>query len=215
MDADLSRIRFVTSRFRQLQGFRQLAIVPPCLLLLWFRPYLRLLRYLGPWHAAAGLLLSVVPMLMIAYAQPLLDRYYARKFGNLAPAALARRDAVVQGVLLIAGVLIDGFVLAGRHGPSATVLALGVVSLHIGVRDWPWRAHHLFVTLVCAWSTWATIGAPASPQELPPWLRNALTAVLCTWAVAAWLDHRLLTRTMPPHPDACADDLAPDHADAL
>jgi hypothetical protein len=213
--SDLARIRFVTSRYRQLQGLRQLAIVPPCLLLLWFQPYVRLLRYLGPWEAMAGLILSVVPMLMIAGAHPLLDRYYTRKFGAVAPDAVARRDSVLQGVLLSAGILIDGFVLAGQRGPSATVLALGILSLHIGVRDWPWRAHHLIVTMVCAWSTWVTIGAPASPHELPAWLRNALTTVLCVWAVAACLDHRLLARAMPPHPESRADDLAPDHADSL
>ena len=61
MDEDLLRIRFVTSRFADLQGLRTLLIVPSCLALFWAQPYLRLLRYAGPGPAAAGPVASVPP----------------------------------------------------------------------------------------------------------------------------------------------------------
>src|SRR5215203_2814147 len=119
-DAELARIRFVTARYRDLQGFRRLAIVPSCLLMFWLQPYIKLLRYMGPWEAVAGLFLSVAPWLLIYPAHHLLDLYYARRFGNVGSAVLARGETVAQAVVVVAGVLIDWW---GSSGVSATLIA--------------------------------------------------------------------------------------------
>ena len=217
-EAELARIRFVTSRYRDLQGLRQVAIVPLCLMLFWLQPYLRLLRYQGPVEAIAGLILSVLPCLLIAAVHPLLDRYYARRFGSVAASEFWQWDTVGPAVLLIGGVLADAFVV-GHRGPSATVVALGMLSLHTVVRDWPWRAHHLLVTFACVAGTWMGMVLPIPPGdvaagELTAFLRITLTSVLFAYGAAGYLDHRLLVRTMPVHPEASAE-LDADHADPI
>src|SRR5688572_3874093 len=120
--ADLARIRFVTSRYRELQGLRELVVVPACLTLLWTQPYLRLLRYMGPWQAAAGLVLSIAPWVFIPAAHHLFDRYYGRRFGHVATSELSQRDTVVRSIVLIAGLVLDAWVLS-RGYPSATLTA--------------------------------------------------------------------------------------------
>ena len=126
--AQLARIRFVTSRYRELQGLHELAVVPACLSLLWTQPYVRLLRYVGPWEAVAGLVLSIAPWVCIAAAHPLFDRYYGRRFGHVATSLLSQRDSVVRAILLIAGLAIDAWVLANGRA-TATLTAFTVTSL--------------------------------------------------------------------------------------
>lgn len=213
--ADLARIRFVTARYRELQGLRNLAVVPGCLLLFWFRPYLRLLRYAGPFEALAGLFLSVLPCLLVVMLHPLLDRYYARRFGSVASPGPWSRDMVAWAGLLGIGVWIDTSNF-GTPQPSATLIAGGMVALHIAVRDWPWRRYYLGTAVICGAAAWLTAVTPAlHADDLTSYLRIPLTMLLSAHAVAAFLDHRLLVRALPMNPDGHAEALVADHADPI
>ena len=209
-DAELARIRFVTARFRDLQGLRHLAIVPLCLLLFWLQPYLKLLRYMGPWEAMAGLVLSVSPCLLIYPAHHLLDRYYARRFGTVGRSVLARRDTVAQAVVVVAGVMIDSW---GSSGVSATLIASALVSLQIALRDRPWRLHHLIVTVICIAAAVTFDLRAARANDPAAFLRIPLTIGLCAYSLAAYLDHRLLANVMPRDPDVRDHEIAADYAD--
>jgi hypothetical protein len=208
---ELARIRFVTLRYRELQGLRHLAIMPSCLLTLWLQPYFRLLRYMGPWEALAGFFLSIAPCLLLFPAHHLMTVYYARRFGNVGTSALSG-DRVAQVVVVAGGVLID---MWNGTGISATLVAIALVSLQIAVRDRPWRLHHLIGTVVClaAAATFdirdSRIGDPVA------FLRIPLTIGLFAYGVGAYLDHRLLAVAMPRHPEASESALAADHADSL
>jgi hypothetical protein len=211
-DAELARIKFVTARYRDLQGLRHLAIVPLCLLLFWLQPYLKLLRYMGPWEAMAGLLLSVSPCLLIYPAHHLLDLYYARRFGTVGSSVLARWDAVAQAVLVVAGVMVDSW---GNSGVSATLIAIALVSLQIAFRDWPWRLHHLIVTVLCIAAAVTFDFRAARASDPAAFLRIPLTIGLCAYSLAAYLDHRLLANVMLRNPDVRDHEIAADHADSV
>jgi hypothetical protein len=105
---DLARIRFVTSRYREMQGLRQLVILPACIIQFWSRPFVESLRDAGALQAAAGFFLTVVPWLLVLTAQGRLNRFYAERFGSVA-AGQGQWSAVMFGwtVLILAGIWID------------------------------------------------------------------------------------------------------------
>ena len=212
--ADLARIRFVTSRYRELQGLRHLAVIPAVLLVFWLYPNLSPLRDMGPVEAVVGLLLSIAPVVAGSAAQPFFDRYYARRFGHVATSALTRRDTLARTALIVGGLTIDSWG-AGNPRCTATLVAVALVSLHIVVRDWPWRASYIASVVVCLGMVWID-GAPVSSGDHPILvMRLPLTIAIGTYVVAAYLDHRLLANALPPNPEASEAQAVPDHADTF
>jgi hypothetical protein len=213
---DLARIRFVTARHGELQGLRQLMIAVACLASFWSRPYIEALRDLGSIDAAAGLILLILPFVAVIAARPALNRYYARRFGTVAGSAdRLSRDPIGWAVLLIGGFALDVATLdSGR--PIGVLIAGTVVALHIVVRDWPWRAHHLVTTVVCCSAALLiATGAGFRVDSFDELRRGPLSILLGLQLVSGVLDHRLLLRALPFNPDAHATELAPDHADTL
>ena len=201
MDPDeVDRIRFVTRRYQDLQGLRQLVILPACLLAFWSQPYVKLLRYDGPVAAGVGLLASLVPLLIVVWTRPLLDRYYRRRFGCVAADRQQRwLDVGPAAALLVTGLWIDMSRL-GTSAPSAVLIAGTLLGLHVTIRDWPWRAHHLIPAIGCAIGASATAMVPAMRVDnLQEMLRSPFTILMVSNIVAAYLDHRLLVRTLPPN----------------
>ena len=197
---DPSLLRLLTRRFRELQGLRHVVVLITVLAMIWSQPYLKLLRYAGPVQAAVGLIVSVLPCLFVVGATRWFDDRYRRQFGRV-DARAANLEEVTR-LVLIGGALWIDFVRTTAR-PSAVLIAGAVLALHVVVRDWPWRAHHLIAAVSCALGAWVTATVPARAiAGRPEVLQIALTIVLLSGLVPAWLDHRLLVRTLQTAPSA-------------
>ena len=217
MDAtDLARIRFVTSRYRDLQGLRGLAILVACLSAFWARPYLKLLRDSGFVDAAIGFFLSFAPWIFVLATRPFLDHYYRERFGTVA-AGLRQGslDKIGWAALIVAGVWIDMSTL-GAAKPSAILVAGTLIAVHIVWRDWPWRPAYVGTALVCGIAAWLTaVSAAFRSDDLQDLLRVPLTIMIAAHAAAGVFDHRLLLRALPRNSDAHADEPVAEHADSV
>lgn len=214
--ADLGRIRLVTSRYQEMQGLRQLMLLPCCLTAFWSRPYIESLHDAGTLQAVAGFFLQVAPWLVVLAARPFLDRYYKARFGSVST-GLSRWSVEMLGwaVLILAGFVID-MSTRGQAKPSALLVAGTLIALHVAWRDWPWRGYSLAAALACAVGAWLTAASPMfRVDDLDALLRVPLTIFMCAHTVTAWFDHRLLLRTLPPNPEASTELLTADHADSL
>ena len=213
--ADLARIRLVTTRYRELQGLRTVAAVAACVPLFWLQPYIRLLRYMGSAEAVAGLLLSVAPAVLITTAHPLLNRYYARRFGSVAPQGSGvNLQMWLWAAVLFASLWLDSSRL-GTGSPSAFLIAAALWSINIAVRDWPWRGHYVVPAVICGAATWSIAGIPAlQAPDLETYARIPVSVGLVACGAAAILDHRLLVTTLGAR-DGDRSELALEHADTL
>ena len=200
---DTPRIRFVTRRFAELNGLRQLVVVPACLLSFWAPPYVEHLGYAGPTGVFLGLLAAIGPFVIVVVSRPLLDRYYRERFGSVATDFRQRfLDLAPGAFLLVAAVWIDMATLK-TTAPSAVLVVGAILATQVTVRDWPWRAHYLFTAIICGAGAWMTAGVPAmSIDNLQDLLRISLSILLLAHVVPAWLDHRLLVRALPQNPEA-------------
>jgi hypothetical protein len=213
--ADLARIRFVTSRFHELQGLRHLVVLPCCMVAFWSRPFVDWLHDSSPALALAGFVFSVAPWLLVLAARPVLNRYYGARFGSVGTGPVWSPDMIGWMVLTLGGFSIDMSTF-GAAKPSAVLVAGSLIALHVVWRDWPWRTHHLGVAIACAGGAWLTAANPAfRVDNLDDLLRIPFTIFMCAHGVGAWLDHRLLLRTLPPHPGTSAEALSADHADPV
>lgn len=213
---DLARIRFVTSRYQELQGLRQLVVIPCCLAAFWSRPLIESLHDTSPVHALAGFVLSLAPWLLVLAARPIFTRYYSARFGSVAPSVLLwSPDMIGWTVLIFGGFAIDMSTF-GAAKPSAILVAGSLIALHVVWRDWPWRGYYMAAAIVCATAAWLTAVSPAfRVDNLDALLRIPFSIFMGAHAVTAWLDHRLLLRTLPRNPEAQADALTPEHADPI
>lgn len=195
-----ARIQLVTRRFNELQGLWNLALCATCLATFAAQPYVRLLRYSGPAGWVLGLVLSVMPMIAVLALRQVSTGYYRRRFGRVAaPAHVWWTQAATVG-LLAAAVFLD-IVRQGRGGPSALLVAGAVLSLHIVVRDWPFRTYHLLAAVTCAAGAW--VSSPSGTFPAPPELAQVnVSILLAANLLPAYLDHRLLASTLPANPDA-------------
>jgi hypothetical protein len=213
--ADLARIRFVTSRYGELQGLRQLVVLGACLIAFWSRPYVRLLRYLGPVEAMVGLVASLLPFVIVLSARPFLDRYYARRFGSVGGGGRPSIDAIGWVVLIFVAFSVDARTL-GAAKPSAILIAGALIALHIVMRDWPWRRHHVITLILCAVGAWMTAAFPAlRGDDLRDLVQKPLTMLICAQIVGTYLDHRLLVQSLGSNRHVEADERRSEHADPI
>jgi hypothetical protein len=217
MDAvDLARIRFVTSRYHDLQGLRGLAILAACLSAFWARPYLELLRDSGTADAALGFFLSFAPWIFVLAIRPFLDHYYRERFGSVAAGFRQwSPDKIGWAVLIAAGLWIDMRTL-GSAKPSAILVVGALIAIHIVWRDWPWRPVYVVTAIVCAVAAWLTAVSPALRiDNLDDLLRVSFTIMIAAHTAAGVFDHRLLLRALPRNRDAQADEPIAEHADSV
>jgi hypothetical protein len=213
---DFARIRFVTSRYHEMQGLRQLVILPACLIHFWSRPFVESLRDTGSSQAVAGFFLSILPWLLVLAAHPLLNRYYAERFGSVA-GGLHRwsADKIGWTVLILAGLWLD-LSTYGSAKPSGLLVAGALIALHIVWRDWPWRSYYLVTAGVCSVGAWLTVTHPAFRiDSLDAVLRVSFTIMIVAHTGAAVMDHQLLLRTLSRNHEAHADALTSEHADPV
>ena len=215
-ESGLARIRLVTRRYRELQGLHGFATMAVLIGSFWAQPYLRLLGQLGKWEATAAFVLMAVPWMSIAAAHALLSQYYARRFGHVAvdPGLASYRDQIAWAVLLGAGAWLD-LARVPSTPPIAALAAGAGIALHITVRDWPFRAYHIAVAAVCAVGAVLIAAGVVVVRNADELLQRPISLMLAAQLIASALDHHLLSRTLFLHPDARAESLVTDHADAL
>ena len=168
-----------------------------------------MLRYTGPEGFGLGLLASILPFVIVVASRPLLDRYYASRFGNVAkPLEQRWMDILPGAMLLVGGVVIDASTLA-RAARARCSLPAHSWQLHVAVRDWPWRGHYLIPAICCAIGAWMTATVPAMRIDtLEEMLRIGFTILMVPQVIAACLDHRLLTAVLPLNRQAALADAA-------
>jgi hypothetical protein len=185
---DSSRLRYVTSRFSQLRGFRQVAC--GVFLLLAFAA----MEMDNNW--TLGLLAVLFVALGLCFWR--LGRYYEHRFGrveatSLWPSANLREGAV--RFVLLAAFLLPWFLLP--HSDYGADLGIS------------WLAAFIFIAFFVLWGYPKHYLAFAAPYALlallhpahPHWLRTAeVWSVPVFLIIGGLLDHRLLVRSLPGLP---------------
>jgi hypothetical protein len=198
----LGRLQLVTSRYHELQGLRSLAVMTAALLAFLSHPYFRSLRYAGPVEAALGLLGTVLPFVMVTAMHPLLNRYYHRRFGRVAPDVRQQAMRAITATVLLGAAVFD-FRNAGSVRPSAVLIAGALFALATVLRDWPFRAYYSIPLLTCGAAAWlgatSMPWAAATPTEA---LRFNVSILLAGNLLPAYFDHRLLLSALPLNPAA-------------
>lgn len=183
MPTDLALIRFVTRRYRELQGLHLFAWS------LCGAVYLSLtLFWVGDDPAAQSILAALTLCLPMALAGAGVRHFYETRFGRLAD------DAAFPWACVV--LFATGFIAVAWLAPApvlvSSVLA-GGVAVHLGItlRDFPFRSHHLLgaagglLALSISWSA----GAHERGLAFLVWNVSLIAVGL--------LDHLLLVRAMP------------------
>jgi hypothetical protein len=141
----LEHIRFLTSRFHELQGLR--VAVAGAALAAVMGAYLIAAPTPTDNGAMIATLASLVPMVPGEWWA---RRYYTKTFGQVASAPRDRRWPPVFFFVyfLIAWCLNTWIPSLPAGAPTAAIVALA--SLWVAIRDWPWRAYYLGATLAVA-----------------------------------------------------------------
>lgn len=184
----LERIRLLSARFAELKGLRVAATGGA--ILLGQGLYLAAIPAPTSEGALIALAMSFVPVVPAVVA---LNRYYSETFGRQVVRSPDKWPLTTQLVLLI------GFVIAmwlntrfpaiPPGGPTAAVV--GLASLWITARDWPWRGYYISATIAVAIAFAARVSGAISPGSAV-----AVTFLLTGMAMLAigLLDHRLLVK---------------------
>lgn len=202
--ADLQRIAFVTSRFREVQGLRS-AMYGATLLV-----GVTIYSFVEGGFFTSGM--GVVMLASVAGGAMVraLDPYYQRTFGR-APSRSTPTGREVGGVsefaaqLLISGLLVD-VMLGAFLNLRVSVGAAGLLvwSLWVLIRDWPHRSHYSIGVLAALGASVALMMAPAKDYaarglldpRVDPYYALACSIIGLTLVATGLLDHRLLVRAM-------------------
>jgi hypothetical protein len=186
----LDRIRLLSARFHELQGLRvaccgaSMAIV--------VGGYLMIAQPTNN-GAIVAMLASFLPFIACL---PWLNRYYADNFGRQVWKPSSRLKYLP---LILLPYLLVGVSLNARYPeiPSGTptLVTVGLASIVVAIRDWPWRSYYLGVTAAVA------IGFKLSASgggALPPNLTIGILFVLlgASMVPVGVLDHLLLVKLM-------------------
>ena len=177
------RIRLVSSRFRELQGLRvalagaSIAVVLGSYLIATPQP-----TQFGATVALSASFALMLPGVLW------LDRYYATTFGRQVKNPRERWPT-------LAFLLMFWTLSAWLVPLLAAAVMVGVMSLWVAVRDWPWRGYYLAATAAVATSFIAALSSAGAEQ---PGVALAMTYFLFGLAFVpiGLLDHRLLVKLM-------------------
>lgn len=197
-------IRFITGRYRDLQGLSTVADAG-----------LLFLSAVGVYLARSGWVAAKWKFIILAaYAaygwarftliRRWIDAYYASRCGRVhwSLAFPFAFPLYMQG-LLGAPILVDLHVPAPVRVTLVLVLLAGLPA-RIAVRDWPYRAHWLLP--FAAGVVLATrFTAVHTPEQARVWLPDAFFACGVSLALAGLLDHALLLKTLHAGPSDQAE----------
>ena len=187
MDPQLARVRFLSSRFAELQGLRVAAA--GATLAMVFGSYL---MSGNPTHTG-GMICLVVSFLLIVPGQWWAHRYYATTVGRQVASKRSRLPMLVfLFVYTLVGTFLDRqFPEIPAGAPTAGVVVL--MSLFVAVRDWPWRMHYAAVAAAVATAfSVNVIGVGGIDRGMTLTMTFFVTGV--AFVPAGLLDHRLLMR---------------------
>jgi len=195
----LGRIRLLSARFHELQGLR-VALAGACMTLV-VGGYVIVTPHPTNDGAIVAMLASFVP---VVAGMPRLNRYYATTFGRQVWTRSRKLPLVLGIYMVVSWSLNVGIPAIPAGGP--TVGTVGLVSLWVAIRDWPWRAYYLGATAAVA------IGFTASAPVgglLPPNLTLGVMFVLLGSSMVpiGLLDHLLLVKLVKDaqQPQAATD----------
>jgi hypothetical protein len=191
MDANrLSLIRFVTTRYRALQGFRTVSD----------GIFLLLMPLVFRWDGTAGrnpgaaVGSTLLFVLAASLVQQLVGTRYDRRFGRAGQVSRGDRLAgfgffVAYAVAVIAAQLTGTPWLRG----SIAAVALGAGPLLVVCRDWPHRSHWLLPVMaaVAGGALFAGVDGAVAKWCVFVWRAGGLSLI-----AAGLLDHALLVRFM-------------------
>lgn len=201
VDHQLRRIRFVTSRFVELQGLR---LAVPALI---SAAAIGVAGAAGADAASVGLA-AAVACLAAMFSDAYFKQYYERAFGRV-----DQEPASSTLVALGLAVALALSAVGTRHG-LWLLAAMGFFHGWIGVRDSPFRLHQLLPAAT------ALIGTAFLKRPVVDGLDTRSAHVLVTYftavAVAGFLDHRLPPAPGPrTHDGPPADPADPDNSPCL
>ena len=195
----LSLVRFVASRYRQLQGLRRV-VDAVSLLLLWSLLTTEPANGGPLWFAGA----MVVWTSLTLWGLARVGRYYRERFGRTASTADSTAGSGSAGEVML-------FVWMSMVFGGFFIPLLATYAAHVTWRDWPYRAHWMLLALH---GTVFTIAYPGlhSPALFALWNSRFVLTAAPVIALVGLLDHRLLVRAMhraaEPTPDT-------EHADTI
>ena len=175
----LDRIRLLSARFHELQGLR-LALAGACLAI-------GMGGYLigtsqptssGAMIAAAA---SFVPVMA---AMPWLNRYYATTFRRQTRTPPRHAPIFVIVYFVIATTLHVSIPSIPEGAPTMAIV--GLASLFVAIRDWPWRAYYVGAAAA------AVIGFTVSEAGIAP----VFLLIGVSFVPIGLLDHLLLVKLM-------------------
>ena len=189
MERHLARVRFLSTRFLELQGLR--VACAGATIALVFGTYLMV----APPTDTGGLIAVAVSFVAMIPGQLWAHRYYARTFGRQ---MRTPRNQLPTAVCLVIGYVIAAYldrrfpeIPAG--GPTAAMAVQ--ISVLVAIRDWPWRAYYLSLAAAVAGAFSATIvGVDVIDRGMTlsvTWLVTGVSMV-----GVGLLDHALLVRLM-------------------
>ena len=203
MNPNLETVRFVTERYEQLQGLRIVSIglsFAAC-----FGTYVLAGGPGGDWGLIAAIAAAFVA---VAGGMILCDRYYRARFGRV------MRSPAGEGNLWVPITVSVGTTIGGKllHTSPATIaVAINAAwALWIGIRDWPFRAHHLLGAAGCGATVAALLSLPRPHRDMDAAIGFALLGVV--YVLIGFLDHRLLTSVMRRR-DFVRSEVAPTKQD--
>ena len=182
----LNHIRLLSARFHELQGLR-VAFTGVCILLV-----------VGAYAVAAphptndGAIVAVLAAFVPVMAgMPRLNRYYATTYGRQVWKP-SRTSWLILGVYTIVGWSLNAAIPAIPAG-GPTIWIVGLASLWVAIRDWPWRAYYLAATVAVV--TGFLASAPIGGL-LPPNMTLSVMFILLGSSMIpiGLLDHLLLVK---------------------
>ena len=187
MDEQLARVRFLSSRFAELQGLR--VAVAGATLALVFGSYLMSGH---PTHTGGMIALAASFLLMLP-AEWWIDRYYVTTFGRQVASRPSKWPtlAFLTAYMLVATYLNRRFPEIPAGAPTAGTVVL--MSFFVAVRDWPWRTHYAAVAAaVAAAFSMNVIGVDVIDRGMT--LTTTFFVTGLAFIRAGLLDHRLLMK---------------------
>lgn len=194
---DLARIRYVTGRFRQMQGLRLLPwgvflMLGAGKMLGWYPPGME--AHFGSVELAAFVICVGLHLWIHAY--------YRRAFGRVdaEPAAPWKEGLLV--LLVLAAAVADGVLT-----PPVSLFGLALACMFFAAyAEWRERVHCLVVGLFLVSASLVPLWFPAASGD-PVWGSSGVLFFLfgAGMVVGAIFDHRLLLRVLPPLPTDAAE----------
>lgn len=206
---DLERVRFVTENYKNLQGLKML---PTGLMLLVLAAFYWL-------HSLWFAFLGVALMLGALWVQPVIGRYYERKFGHVEPRPpmIQRTTAMVlitifvvfvvlamlnnTGYVDVSGYINTYIVFPAKQQLPVNILLLAtavmyLISCILGWQKLRFRLHYLVLSVLGVGASFLPLfGVLTEPIEV----FFGFCGLIIT--VGGVFDHLLLVRTMRPLPE--------------